>query len=515
MTEQKQQPSWFSSLLLKALGFIEKLGNALPHSTLLFMLLAALAIIISWIATVMDFQAIHPVKKDIILPVNLLSLKGLHLLLSDAVKNYTGFAPLGTVLVTMLGFGVAEKSGLLSTLLRLIVLKAPRYLIVPSILFAGVLSHTASDIGYVLLVPLAALSFHVMGMHPLAGLACCFAGVSGGYAANVLLSTADTLLSGLSQEAARILDPTYIVTPLSNWYFMATSSVMIVGIGTLVTNKIIIPYLGEYKGTAERTILGELGPDEKRGLAMAGIVTLALVSLLLLGLVPEAGFLRDQKADIFHSPAIKGVVPIIFLFGSLTGLAYGYTTGRFKSQNDVIQAMQDTMVTLAPYLVLIFFVAQFIALFNASNLGIIFAIHGAEFLKNVGLSGVPLMISFIALICFLDLLIGSASAKWALVSPIFVPMFMLLGYSPELSQATYRIGDSVVNIISPLMPYFPLILSFANKYEPNAKIGTVMALMIPYTVSFFIFWAALVMFWMTFEWPLGPGAQLWYSMPIP
>jgi aminobenzoyl-glutamate transport protein len=348
----------------------------------------------------------------------------------------------------------------------------------------------------------------------LAGLAVCFAGVSGGFAANFLLSTADPLLAGISQEAARIIDPDYVVSPVVNWYFMAASSLIIVGVGTAVANRVTMPFLGAYKGNVAPAVLEPLTRLEKRGLLWAAVSILALIVLLLAGLLPQDGYLRDPKnPGLLHSPALLGVVAVIFIFGALTGMAYGWGAKTFKSQNDVVNAMQEAMATMAPYLVLVFFAAQFIAFFNASNIGLICAVHGSEILKETGLSTTPLMIGFILLTCCLDLLIGSASAKWALMAPIFVPMFMLLGASPELAQASYRIGDSVINIVSPLMSYFPLILAFANKYDPKAKVGTLLALMLPYSFFFLIFWSGLLFVWVSLDLPLGPGASMRYVLP--
>lgn len=492
---------------------VERAGNALPHPALMFLILTFVVIAISAVVSAMGITAEHPVTKEAIITVNLLSASGLRYMLTEMVKSFTGFAPLGTVLVAMLGFSIAEKSGLLSTLLRILVLKAPKKLLVPAVLLAGVLSHTGGDIGYVLLIPLAALTFHSAGMNPLAGLAICFAGVSGGFAANILLSTADPLLSGISQEAARILNVNYVVTPLSNYYFMASSSLLIVLVGTFIANKVTIPFLGEYSGDGERVSLQDLGAAEKSGLMWAGFMALMLVIFLLAGLIPETGYLREPGQDLLHSAALKGVVAIIFLFGALPGLAYGMKAGTFKTQNDVMNAMQDAMATMAPYLVMVFFASQFITLFNFSNIGLIMAVKGSTFLKALGLGPVPLMLGFILLTVVLDLVIGSASAKWALMAPIFVPMFMLLGITPELTQASYRVADSVVNIISPLMSYFPLILAFAVKYDPKAKVGTVIALMLPYSIGFLIFWSVMLFTWMTLDLPLGPGAVLKYVAP--
>lgn len=503
-----------SGLLTRFLAKVEAVGNALPHPAILFLIMWAIVLLLSFIASSAEFSAVHPVKKETITTVNLLSIKGLHLFLNDMVKNFANFAPLGSVLVAMLGFSLAEKSGLLSALIRLIVQKAHKNLVVPAVLLAGILSHTAGDIGYVLLIPLSAMTFHSLGMNPLAGLAVSFAGVSGGFAANFLLSTADPLLSGLSQEAARIIDPTFIVTPLSNWYFMASSSLLIIAIGTYVANKITIPYLGKYSGSIAADKIETLSSTEKRGLVYAGYVVLLFAAIICWGIIPETGFLREEgTGDVFHSPLLKGIVVVIFLLGSFTGLVYGIINKTFKNSTDVVNAMQDAMVTLAPYIVLVFFASQFISLFNASNMGVILAVHGSELLKELNLGAIPLMIGFILLTVLLDLFIGSASAKWALMAPIFVPMFMLLGYSPALTQTSYRIGDSVVNIISPLMSYFPLILSFANKYDPKAKVGTLVALMLPYSLFFLIFWSVMLFVWMTLGLPTGPGAPLWLATP--
>lgn len=502
------------SLLYRFLGAVERAGNALPHPAIMFFYLTIFVVLLSGLISLLGLSALHPVTGEAILPINLMSAAGLRTVLTEMVKNFTGFAPLGTVLVAMLGFSVAEKSGLLSTLLRLLVLKSPRKLLVPAILLAGILSHTGGDIGYVLLIPLAALTFHSAGLNPLAGLAICFAGVSGGFAANILLSTADPLLSGISQEAARILDKSYVVSPLSNWYFMATSSLLIVGVGTFIANKITIPFVGEYKGSEPVAPLEALNAQEKSGLLAAGLVAFGLIAFLIAGLLPADGYLRDPATpDVLHSAALKGVVAIIFLFGALPGMAFGFISGKFKTQTDVTDAMQSAMVTLAPYLVLVFFASQFITLFNFSNMGLILAVRGSEVLKELGLGPIPLMLGFIVLTVHLDLVIGSASAKWALMAPIFIPMFMLLGVSPELSQASYRVADSVVNIISPLMSYFPLILAFAIKYDPRAKVGTVIALMLPYSIGFLIFWSIMLFVWMSLNLPLGPGAILKYVLP--
>jgi aminobenzoyl-glutamate transport protein len=504
------------------LNIVERGGNLLPHPATLFAILAVLVIVASGIAAQFDLVVQHPATGADVRPVNLLSIEGLHRILGGLVTNFTSFAPLGTVLVALIGIGVAEHSGLIGASLRLLVLNSPRFLLTPILVFAGVMSNMASEIGYVLLVPLAGLIFISAGRHPILGMAAAFAGVSGGYSANLLIGTIDPLLSGLSQEAARIVDPNYTVSPLANWYFMAISTPVITLLGWFVTEKIIAPRFPDPASQASAG--GEshedqlLKPEEKRGL-IASIIAMTVLTLLLLwgamspGAVPGAGFLRiADEPDLMKAlaPLLHGVVAIIFLYGVVAGIAYGAFAGTIKSDNDVIKGMSASMATLGTYLVLVFFAAQFVAFFNWTQLGLIIAVEGARSLQATGLSAVPLFIGFILLTAFLNLFMGSASAKWALMAPVFVPMFMLLGYSPELTQVAYRVGDSVTNIISPMMSYFALIIAFLQRYEPKAGIGTVVSVMLPYSFVFLIGWTAMFAIWLAFGLPIGPDAPLNY-----
>jgi aminobenzoyl-glutamate transport protein len=497
-----------SSQLLAA---IERVGNRLPHPATLFAALAFMVILLSALAAGLGLTVRHPGTGELVAPVNLLSVAGLQRLLTSLVANFTGFAPLGTVLVALLGIGVAEASGLLDALLRRLVLAAPRRLLTAAVVFSGVISNVGSEIGYVLLVPLAAKIFQAAGRHPLAGLAAAFAGVSGGYSANLLLGTIDPLLAGISQEAARILDPSYRVNPACNYYFMAVSAILITVVGTLVTEKLVAPRLGAPESTAPEARLEPISPAERRGLKFAGAAAAVFAAWILWGSLPAGGFLRDPgTGGLLHSPLLSGMVALIFAGGMVIGLAYGIGAGAFRSDADVVGGMAKAMSTLGSYLVLVFFAAQFVALFNWSNLGLIFAVNGADLLRATGLGGVPLMVAFVLLSAFVNLFMGSASAKWALMAPVFVPMFMLAGYAPELTQAAYRVGDSVTNIISPMMSYFALIVAFVQRYQPQAGIGTVIAAMLPYTAAFLGSWCALLGVWLALEIPLGPGAPLEY-----
>jgi aminobenzoyl-glutamate transport protein len=498
------------------LGAIERAGNILPHPATLFVILAVLVLFLSAIAAWSGVSVIHPGTKEVVRAESLLTIKGLHRILTSLVTNFTGFAPLGTVLVAMLGIAVAEGSGLISAALRAVVLSAPRRLLTFIVVLAGVMSHMASDVGYVLVIPLGAMVFLAVGRHPLAGLAAAFAGVSGGFSANLLLGPTDPLLAGLTQEAARILDKAYVVSPAANYYFMATSAVMIAMAGTWITERVIVPRLGAYTGEEKPEELKELSANERRGLRYALVAVLLLVGVILWGLVPSGGFLRDPQTDgVLRSPFLTGIVAVIFLGGAFVGLAYGIGAHTIRNDSDVMKAMEKAMATMSLYLVLAFFAAQFVAFFNWTHLGVITAVKGAEVLRSSGIGGIPLIVSFVIITVLLDLVLGSASAKWAVMAPVFVPMFMLLGYSPELTQAGYRIGDSVANIITPLMSYFPLVVAFAQKYDKRAGIGTVMATMLPYSVTFFFLWTLLLIVWYLFGLPLGPGAGIYYVPAAP
>jgi aminobenzoyl-glutamate transport protein len=502
----------FAAALPRALSFVERAGNALPHPATLFLLMAAAVIVLSGIAARLGLSAVHPGTGETIEVVSLLSVAGLHRILEEMVVNFTGFAPLGTVFVAMLGIGIAESSGFIGAMLRLLVLSAPKRLLTFVVVFSGVLSNTASEVGYVLLVPLAGTLFLAVRRHPLAGMAAAFAGVSGGYSANLLLGTIDPLLAGLSQEAARIVDPAYLVNPACNYYFMFISTFLIAVAGTFVTEKLVEPRLGTYDGPEKATEVGALSAEERRGLRFAGIAALILTAVLLAGTVPGTGFLRDAATGgLLHSPFLNGVVALIFIGAVVVGVAYGIGAGTITSDGDVVKGMGKSIETLGVYTVLCFFAAQFVAYFGWTNLGLITAVKGAEVLGALNLGPIPLMLAFVVLSGLINLVMGSASAKWAIMAPVFIPMFMLLGTSPELVQVAYRIGDSTTNIVSPMMSYFALIVAFFERYDPKAGIGTVIATMLPYTVVFLLGWMVLLGAWLALGFPIGPGAPLTYA----
>ncbi|WP_414662379.1 AbgT family transporter [Horticoccus sp. 23ND18S-11] len=498
-------PSFFQRWLNR----VEWAGNLLPHPATLFILLCGVMVITSWLLSVAGITVEHPVTHKAVGAVNLLSVDGLHRIILGLLPNFVNFAPLGPVLVCLLGLALAEHAGLLGACLRLIVHTTPRWLLTWVVVWCGAMSHTAGDIGYVLLLPLSMALFHSIGRHPLAGLAAAFSGVSGGFAANLLISTSDVVLAGFTQEAARIIDPKYTVSAMANYYFLGTSVFLITVIGALVTERLVEPRFGPYRGGMEPQALQPLAPAERRGLRWALAVFLVLAGLVLAGLLPAGGVLQDTaKPGFINSYFVRGLVFFIFVFGLLPALAYGIVAGTVLSENDVYKGMQKTMELAAPYLVVVFFIAQFVNLFAWSNVGVILAVQGAALLKSLQLGPVPLLIGLVLLTASTDLFLGSASAKWAILAPVFVPMFMLLGYSPELTQAAYRVGDSVMNVVTPLASNFPLVLMFAQRYEPKAGVGTMVALMLPYSLCFMVGWTLLLILWTCAGWPLGPGAQL-------
>lgn len=517
------------------LAVIEWLGNLLPHPVTLFALFALGVVVISQIAASMGLTVEDPrpgADGNMFTVQSLMTGEGIRWMSETLVTNFTGFVPLGTVLVALLGVGVAEKSGLLTTAVRSLVMGAPKNLVTAVVIFAGIISNTASEMGYVVLIPLAMAIYHSLGRHPLAGMAAAFAGVSGGYSANLLIGTVDPLLAGITEEAAQILDPTYEVHPAVNWYFMIASTFMITTVGWFVSAKIVEPRLGVYDQNDASEDLGEvkaLEPvtsTERKGLILAGLSALVVVlgivyvagPVLNLGSLPGWGVLRNPDPlatgpESFR-PLLRSVVPIIVIFFVIPGFVYGRVVGTIKNDRDVIDAMADAMRSMGLYIVLVFFAAQFVAYFNYSGLGQILAVLGADVIVSMNLDNPLVFIPFILMCCFVNLMLGSASAQWAVTAPIFVPMLMAIGYSPEVIQAAYRIGDSTTNIITPMMSYFGLILAVATKYQKNLGIGTMVATMLPYSVFFLIAWTVLFYLWVfVFGLPVGPGAETLYQLP--
>ncbi|GIU20308.1 MULTISPECIES: AbgT family transporter [unclassified Shewanella] len=522
-SDPNNQPSgWF----VRFLNVVERLGNLLPHPITLFAMFCAAVVVISGIAGYFELTVVDPRPEGasgrsadgLIHVVSLMNAEGLRMIVSNLVTNFTGFTPLGTVLVALLGVGIADRSGLLSAAMRLLVMGASKRLVTLTLVFAGIVSNTASELGYVVLIPMAAMIFHSLGRHPLAGLAAAFAGVSGGYSANLLLGTVDPLLSGITEAAAQMIDPDYLVGPEVNWYFMFVSTFLITFLGAFVTEKIVEPKLGKYDASEAAIDLSEQKMDtvsalEKKGLKIAGLTVLVMSAILALTIIPEGAPLRNQTTGLVAgSPFLKGIVAFIFVCFAIPGLVYGRVVGSMKRDTDVINAMSSSMSSMGMYIVLVFFASQFVAFFKWTNLGAVLAVSGADALNAVGLTGPLVFVLFIMMCGFINLMLGSASAQWAVNAPIFVPMLMLVGYAPETIQAAYRIGDSVTNLITPMMSYFGLILAVASQYKKNLGIGTLVATMLPYSIVFFIGWTCFFFIWVfVIGLPVGPGAATYYT----
>lgn len=505
--------------LTRCLNGIERVGNSLPHPITLFAIFALAVILLSALCAALGVSAIGnlvsggELKETTVAAVSLLTRDGLKYIFTSAVTNFTTYAPLGMVLVAMLGVGVAEQSGLIGSLLKRAVNVTPSWLLTPMIVFLGIMSNIASDAGYVILIPLGAMMFHACGRHPIAGLAAAFAGVSGGFSANLLVGTLDPLLAGITQAAAHLIDPGYKVQVMGNYFFMFASTFLITLLGTLVTNCIVEPRLGKYEDVAEHVdhALMEVTAIQKKGLRNAGIAMLIFVAVIAALCLPADSFFRNAEGALLgNTPLVNSLIVLIALLFFIPGVAYGMTTGKFRSDRDVAGAMSRAMADMGSFLALAFVSAQFINYFSYTRLGTIIALAGASFLKSANIGLIPLMVIFVLFSAFLNLFMGSASAKWNILAPVFVPMFMLLGYSPELCQLAYRVGDSCTNVVTPLMTYYSVILVFARKYDRKAGIGTITATMLPYSICFLIFWTLMLILWLMAGLPIGVNTPLFY-----
>ena len=506
------------------LNGIEAVGNKLPHPVALFAGFALIIVVLSAILSAAGLSATGELiscgelKEQTITVVSLLTKEGLTYMLTSCVSNFTTYAPLGMVLVAMLGVGVAEQSGLINTILKRTVSVTPAKLITPVVIFLGVMSNIASDAGYVILIPLGAMIFRAYGRHPLAGLAAAFAGVSGGFSANLLIGTLDPLLAGISQAAVSIIDPSYEVSVMGNYWFLIASTFLITILGTFVTDKIVEPRLGKYDGEVhgeEDLSLTQITDIEKKGLRNAGIATLIYIAVIVIACIPADSFMRNANGQIFGSPTspfVDGIVTLITFLFMIPGAVYGKTVGTYTKENGVCNAMSKAKSTMGSFLALAFVSAQFINYFNYTKLGTIIALSGASFFKNANIGLIPLVVIFVLFSAFLNLFMGSASAKWNILAPVFVPMFMLMGYSPELCQLAYRIGDSSTNIITPLMTYFAVIIVFAQKYDKKSGIGTIIATMVPYSITFLVCWTIFFVLWLTAGIPIGIDTSIFYTL---
>ncbi|NLU10251.1 MAG: AbgT family transporter [Tepidanaerobacter acetatoxydans] len=492
------------------LDWVERVGNKLPHPFFLFVYLTIGIMVLSAILSMLGISAINPASGEEVMVKNLLTREGVEWMLVNALKNFTGFAPLGLVLSMQMGIGLAEQAGLLSAFMRKTMYNAPLWAISLAVMFVGINGNIASDASIVIIPTLAASIYLSLGKNPLVGLMAGYAAACAGFSANLIIVGTDALLAGITQEAVKIINPDISVNPSINWYFMVASTIIFTFVGAWVTDKIIAPRLGEYKGKIKVTENQDLTPIENLALKNTGKAALVFLAILAVAVLPKNAILRNaETGGLIPSPFLNGIIPILMLFFITIGAAYGKTVGTIKTAGDIPKLMAEAVKTMSGYIVLVFIIGQFVAYFNWTNIGVIIAVKGAEFLQTVGFTGLPLIIGIILLSTIVNIFIGSGSAKWSILAPIFVPMLMLLGYSPAMTQVIYRIGDSSTNPITPLFPYFPIALGLAQYYDEDAGMGTLMSLMLPYALIFLIVWILQLIVWMVLDLPLGPGAGIY------
>lgn len=511
------------------LGYVERIGNRLPDPVFIFVYLIGILIVISLFCAWAGVSAAHPTQlaEDGVGPLiltakSLLSVENIQKVWVEMPKTFTHFHPLGYVLVVMLGAGVAERSGLFASGIRSVMRHAPKGLLTPTVALVAMLSNHAADAGYVVVIPLAAIVFAAAGRHPLAGMAAGFAGVSGGFSANFTPGQLDALLFGITEAAVEgaQLNVGWTMNIAGNWFFIAALLVIYLPVIWYITDKVIEPRLGKWvPGEAHKDSFGEEGKPltegEKKGLRRAGLAVLGVCFLwLAMTFGPGTPLLNDgpgtegQAWYVTATPFFKSLVGAFMVLFLAAGWAYGAAAGTIRSSDDLVSMMTESMKDMGYYLVLSFAAAHFVAMFDWSNLGLISAVHGAGAIESSGLP-LPIVLGLIVMFAAgLNLFVGSASAKWALLAPVLVPLLMLLGVSPEGATAAYRVGDSATNIISPLMVYFPLVLIFARRWQENFGIGSLTAMMIPYSVWMLITGTVLMILWMALGMNLGPGAPM-------
>jgi len=497
------------------LGTVERVGNKLPDPAVLFIALLFIVWVLSWLLSYVSFDVIDPRSNEQLVIQNLLTGSSFTEFLSVMVTNFSHFHPVGVVLVAMLGIGVAEHTGFINSAIRSLLNVTPAQLLTPMVILVGIVSHAAVDAGYVLVIPLGGVIFYAAGRHPLAGIAAAFAGVSGGFSANFVPSSLDPLLQGLTQAGAHILDTEVIVNPLNNYFFTTASSLLIISLGWYITDKIVEPRIKktEIDGDAEDLPeMHDLAPNELKGLRWALIAMVIGIVLLVVTAVPAGSAWRAADGDLTSSaaPMMRSIVSLIFLLFLVPGIVYGIVAGTMKSSKYMIEGMTHSMHGMAYYLVIMFFIAQFVYAFGQSNLGVLLALKGAEFLKALNAGASITIVGIVILTAFVNIFVGSASGKWGLLAPIFVPMLMSLGISPDLTQAAYRVGDSSTNIITPLMPYFPLVVVYCQRYVKGTGIGTLTAMMLPYSLWFLLTWTIFLLIYYAIGFPLGFAASYTY-----
>lgn len=504
----KEKPT----LINRFLNIVEKIGNRLPDPSILFFLMCLGLAVLTWIISFFSITVKHPGSGDTIAIKSILSSDGLSMILNDAIKNFSEFPALGLVLAVMLGIGVSEKTGYFDKLMIQVVHKAPKKIIIPVIILIGILGNAAGDAATIVLPPLTAMVFIKLGYHPIAGLAMAYASALGGFSANVMIGMSDALLYAFTEPAAKIVSDNVHVNVAMNWYFIAASIIVLLPSVYWVTMRFVIPRLGTYDTSNSDIKVDEenkgLTPEENKAVFWANISFFAMIALLILLAIPQNSFLRNAKTGslLNDAPIINGVGLIILVLFLVPGLVYGIKMKVFHNSKDLGKMLADSMGSMGSFIVIVFFAAQLLAFLEWSNLGVIVAVKGASLLQ--GQNGIVLILGIIILSGLINLLIGSASAKWGILAPIFIPMLMLVGFHPAFTQMLYRIGDSISNPITPMMPYLPLLLSYAQKYDKHMKLGSLLSSLMPYTIILSIVWPLFMIIWYLLGWPLGPGGPL-------
>lgn len=496
----------------KIFSCIERIGNKVPNPFLLFVWLIVVLMIATALLSWFHVSVKNPATGEIIQVKNLLSVAGLQWILPNIIKNFSGFTPLGSILALMIGAGLAEKVGLLQALMhKMASFVSARYASY-MVLFIAFFSHISSDAALVVMPPLGALMFIAVGRHPVAGLLAAIAGVASGFTANLLIVTTDVLLSGISSEAAKMVSDTVHVSVVDNWFFMASSVIVLTLAGGLLTDKFVEPRLPAWQGEGREDALQKLTPLQDRGLKWSGLAALIFIALVALLVVPDGAPLRDPRAGtIIPSPFIQGIVALIILFFFVVGITYGVVTKQITRPDDIPQLLIDPMKSMAGFIVMVFPLSQFVAFFNWSNMGKFMAVGLTDLLEKAGMTGVPAFVGLMFLSAFLCMFIASGSAIWSILAPIFVPMFMLLGFHPAFAQMIFRIADSAVLPLAPMSPFLPLFLGFLQRYRKDAQLGTYYMLIVPYPLVFFSTWIILLLVWYATGLPIGPG--VWPRMP--
>ncbi len=495
------------------LYYIECVGNKIPHPMMIFVFLSIATIVLSGVLASIGFSDIHPVTGKTVLVNNLLTVKGLLRIITNVVKNFVTLPAVGMVLTCMLGVGVCDRSGLFAVSLKHVAerTKGSDIKIIAVFIFCCVMADCTGGTGFVVMPPLGALIFQSLGRNPIAGMLCAYGTTTGAFASNLLVTSMDVINVSFTETAAKMVDPSIVLSPAINYYYSAVSTIILLIVSLYLTVKVVEPRLGKYTGEGIGRTIEEVTDNDRKALKYACVGAIVYLLAVGIGTVPFNGILRDP---ITHSPLV-GKAPLmqslpllISLLFFIPGCIFGIASNRFKGVKDIANALGDSMADMGPYIALMFIAAQFLNYFSWTNIGIILAIKGAHILQASGLPIMVLMILFITMSATINLLIGSDSTKWAILSPIFVPMFMFLGYHPALTQMAYRIGDAITNPLCPTFAYFAMLLALVQKYDKKAGLGTLMANMFPFTLAFYIFMIVQLLVWVAFNWPLGPGGPI-------